>query len=215
MGIPQDLIAWSLQWGHLLSAVETSFGAGQRGPCVSCFNGATSFRRWKHGDRIPGPRAEEASMGPPPSGGGNLGNLAERDDNLGHASMGPPPSGGGNSRTCRTSNPLQRSFNGATAFRKWKLPRVIKPLSEFRVASMGPPPFGSGNSEPIRSIDAPMMPMLQWGHLLPAVETWIQVCLCPLSYAFLSLCDKNRSYTGADGVKLRNWPTVIRWHLNT
>ena len=36
-------------------------------------------------------------------------------------------------------------FNGATAFRWWKLGQGCVSVLRRRVASMGPPPFGGGN----------------------------------------------------------------------
>ena len=94
-----------LQWGHRLSAMETStfkivvgcvviasmgpppFGDGNYHHMASsmsvmtCFNGATAFRRWKH--------------------------LIALDENLGthHASMGPPPFGDGNMASRATARP--------------------------------------------------------------------------------------------------------------
>ena len=134
-----------LQWGHLLSAVESALDVGLSP---------------HHGD---------ASMGPPPFGGGKLldGRL-HRFPNLGfngatsfrrgersqqrrvlllhhHASMGPPPFGGGKSWN-RSRNPSGwRCFNGATSFRRWKERGVVTATR-----------LGSG---------------LQWGHLLSAVES--------------------------------------------
>ena len=85
--------------------------------------------------------------------------------------MGPPPFGGGNCRAARPGSWRGRSFNGATAFRRWKQgPGGIverrrcgsfNGATAFRrwklaqdygsfflslLASMGPPPFGGGNA---------------------------------------------------------------------
>ena len=87
--------------------------------------------------------------------------------------MGPPPFGDGNAAG-GTPAPLRKeSFNGATAFRRWKLGhrdrhghgplrRAFNGATAFRrwkhviegaggqpgyVPSMGPPPFGDGNHE--------------------------------------------------------------------
>ena len=40
----------SLQWSHRLSAMETSSAAAPTSTATTCFNGATAFRRWKHGE---------------------------------------------------------------------------------------------------------------------------------------------------------------------
>ena len=109
-------------------------------------------------------------MGPPPFGGGNR--LREKLSSpgvgrlqWGHrlsavetlpggegktlaigASMGPPPFGGGNIAAGHQARNEHRSFNGATAFRRWK-------LNTCR---------GGFLSHPGE---------LQWGHRLSAVET--------------------------------------------
>ena len=83
-------------------------------------------------------------MGPPPFDGGNPDD--EPHQSLAAlASMGPPPFDGGNSacRFERRFRPLR--FNGATAFRRWKLSRP---------------------NEPVKPLS-----MLQWGHRLSTVET--------------------------------------------
>ena len=84
-----------LQWGHRLSAVETS-GARPLRRVYPSFNGATAFRQWKPGGGVGGVKIIAASMGPPPFGSGNGPALA----------FGLSPVCGG--------------FNGATAFRQWK-----------------------------------------------------------------------------------------------
>ena len=108
-------------------------------------------------------------------------------------SMGPPPFGGGNStRTARGScsdahfngatafrwwklrltrwpGPICTDFNGATAFRWWKRNRQDRGRAS-RLPSMGPPPFGGGNLAYGTDIDA-ALPPLQWGHRLSVVET--------------------------------------------
>ena len=145
---------------------------------MTCFNGATAFRRWKPGwplgwgYRLAMETSDcsefrsPASMGPPPFGDGNA-------FHSGPASMGPPPFGDGNapetpgwwsvSVVLDAESKLQwghrlsametgllsmgdtvQCFNGATAFRRWKL--------ESRMVTVG---FNE----------------LQWGHRLSAMET--------------------------------------------
>ena len=139
-----------LQWGHRLSAMETSspalpvcclfaapsmrpppFGDGNvqsraaRLLSICCpFNGATAFRRWKR----PVPRCPFACLFAAPS-------------------MRPPPFGDGNvqSRAARLLS-ICCPFNGATAFRRWKRPVDALPVCcLFAAPSMRPPPFGDGN----------------------------------------------------------------------
>ena len=62
------------------------------------------------------------------------------------------------------------SFNGATAFRRWKLVVAVAGVSLLNEASMGPPPFGDGNS-PELWCRCPRSWLLQWGHRLSAMET--------------------------------------------
>ena len=59
-------------------------------------------------------------MGPPPSGSGNP-YLVFVLDVVRATSMGPPPSGSGNRAYHRVSILGGQDFNGATAFRQWKL----------------------------------------------------------------------------------------------
>ena len=72
-------------------------------------------------------------------------------------------------RLAQAPSPYGPRFNGATAFRQWKLPRGAS-HPNARPASMGPPPFGSGNTRyPTKSKS--LLVELQWGHRLSAVET--------------------------------------------
>ncbi len=132
----------ALQWGRRLSAVESSCSC-EGIPDRLRFNGAAAFRRWKgaHGD---GTRWQlvDASMGPPPFGGGKI----EFRDSWAweiQASMGPPPFGGGKSPA--GDSPRQLS-----------------------AASMGPPPFGGGKNS--SRVSVPSNSSLQWGRRLSAVE---------------------------------------------
>ena len=107
------------------------------------FNGATAFQRWKHGSRrLCGGRR---SLGPPPFSDGNSSMwLPVRP------SMGPPPFSDGNQSRSREAT----SFNGATAFQRWKLVATSLRVETGKQASnihtsvkpsMGPPPFSDGN----------------------------------------------------------------------
>ena len=133
-----------LQWGHLLSAVETGCTPCPGRSRRACFNGATSFRRWKPRKqpwaKVPGccfngatsfRRWKPRSLTHVPCNTSMLqwGHLLSAVETLagclkpvrnGRASMGPPPFGGGNRLSILSDrgNPI---------------------------ASMGPPPFGGGN----------------------------------------------------------------------
>ena len=162
-------------------------------------------------------RITPASMEPPPFGDGNwlAGHTSLPD---GMASMEPPPFGDGNQKTwqdglmpmllqwshrlsametstCNDSaDRFDRCFNGATAFRRWKLVNVNRNGANLERASMEPPPFGDGNTalqdvtnasdkasmEPPPFGDgnsqasptgAPSDTPLQWSHRLSAMET--------------------------------------------
>ncbi len=158
-----------LQWGHRLSAMESSVSPEVPMDSGPGFNGATAFRRWK----VRYPRryqwtAAQASMGPPPFGDGKFGipggtngqrprlqwghrlSAMERGSTLAGwhrlflASMGPPPFGDGKLEGHAVHQVHQLGFNGATAFRRWKVPDVF---------------VRSHHQSP-----------LQWGHRLSAME---------------------------------------------
>ena len=134
------------------------------------FNGATAFRRWKRdsatidpnettylqwGHRLSAMETRKAhpgyfhlevpSMGPPPFGDGNWAHPHPAPEGRYLPSMGPPPFGDGNRCNCGATYCPSRTFNGATAFRRWKLP----PTSNWRRSGL----------------------ILQWGHRLSAMET--------------------------------------------
>ncbi len=160
-----------LQWGHRLSAVETctrlpflcsahslasmgppSFGGGNmpvsplRSRCVTCFNGATVFRRWKQ-NSVPRLR------GPP--------DVLQWGHRLSAVET----------LRCRTGTRMRlRGFNGATVFRRWKRCSKIPNLGMLGLASMGPPSFGGGNDGTRQQLGERLC-ALQWGHRLSAVET--------------------------------------------
>ena len=151
------------------------------------FNGATAFRRWKQGmDQTRG--ISECML----QWGHRLSAMETVDwigPQLGvrQASMGPPPFGDGNGVSRVTGETGGRCFNGATAFRRWKLEsgkgwHLHAPVLQWghrlsametarkegqthgRLrASMGPPPFGDGNVAPqahenMRLVNASMGP---------------------------------------------------------
>ncbi len=108
------------------------------------FNGATAFRQWKLGyaadfplytvlqwshrlsavetgqDHVGALPIPVPSMDPPPFGSGNVDYLSHHPHRNYRPSMEPPPFGSGNWATRPTSRST-RSFNGAAAFRQWKL----------------------------------------------------------------------------------------------
>ena len=159
---------YKLQWGHRLSAMETSYST--MSPGVSpCFNGATAFRRWKHiGRTLCGGscgcfngatafrrwklcelcRPDEEPLGFNGATAFRRWKLTPEQTDIvefvqlqwGHrlSAMETPP-----------SEPpylaaLSR-FNGATAFRRWKRLGYLGIAHYGFMASMGPPPFGDGN----------------------------------------------------------------------
>ena len=85
------------------------------------------------------------SMGPPPFSDGNSEGSAAVSQ-LWPPSMGPPPFSDGNVRGSTCGCVACIPFNGATAFQRWKPPRTAEVMS--------------------------VVPSLQWGHRLSAMETW-------------------------------------------
>ena len=157
-----------LQWGHRLSAMETSL----RNPCcwqvavlqwghrlsametAACSEASQCISKLQWGHRLSAMETVEidrqahdlaqASMGPPPFGDGNR-QVRGLPEGAGKASMGPPPFGDGNRPGPRRPGRSCGSFNGATAFRRWKPDIEDAADHDHAVASMGPPPFGDGN----------------------------------------------------------------------
>ena len=109
-----------LQWGHRLSAMETRMDSRERSKPMKL--------QWGH--RL---SAMETCIAWRGTGVGN------------DASMGPPPFGDGNRWPGMLTAATRPRFNGATAFRRWKL-RQIKTVLFF-------------------------LAQLQWGHRLSAMET--------------------------------------------
>ena len=83
-------------------------------------------------------------MGPPPFSDGNV-SSDSRGGSSHLPSMGPPPFSDGNPRGPSRAGSPGRSFNGATAFQRWKRDIVY-----------------------VTDIDTYI---LQWGHRLSAMET--------------------------------------------
>ena len=134
----------TLQWGHCLSAVETLELPFRRNQALR-FNGATDFRQWKRWNSPSGAIKHYASMGPLTFGSGNAAfsggfSIGAFLLQWGHclsavetrllwidrpphflASMGPLPFGSGNEAVLSYTVSSMPSFNGATAFRQWKL----------------------------------------------------------------------------------------------
>src|SRR5260370_545556 len=88
-----------LQWGHVLSDVETTPTLYSPATGRPAFNGATSRWRWKRG----GGRGRQVQIR--------------------FASMGPRPVGRGNANVDGVPDNEEYSFNGATSCRTWKRTR--------------------------------------------------------------------------------------------
>ena len=161
-----------LQWGHRLSAMETSCAFWRCPASMPRFNGATAFRRWKHHIKSPPSRSCTGFNGATAFRRWKRLRLRVHNAVVSVASMGPPPFGDGNVTMPRPFAPSRISlqwghrlsametrpdgvgraarwagFNGATAFRRWKLGHADVGEPEAVLASMGPPPFGDGNLE--------------------------------------------------------------------
>ncbi len=137
-------------------------------PCLTRFNGATAFRRWKAYDQGGTATGDVKLQWGHRLSAMESGSESRFSSGSGDASMGPPPFGDGKIEPWRTPPSRLAGFNGATAFRRWKAnlileqsPRTYKlqwghRLSAMErrslghrpghrhVASMGPPPFGDG-----------------------------------------------------------------------
>ena len=168
---PSRSVASTLQWGHRLSAMETSGTVATGSVGNQGFNGATAFRRWKLGDiGLDVEVRSIASMGPPPFGDGNEPGMHVW--NAVHAaSMGPPPFGDGNAGYYSWPEIRSTGFNGATAFRRWKRGILFLAgnpvnwlqwghrLSAMETCRISTPHLGQNI-------------LLQWGHRLSAMETF-------------------------------------------
>ena len=132
------------------------------------FNGATAFRRWKVLNQASSAVVSALlQWGHRLSAMESTGVAADCGD-AHTASMGPPPFGDGKAKPPPTRLTSSGGFNGATAFRRWKV-RVGVSRRDARPASMGPPPFGDGKSAATSVSNA--LHELQWGHRLSAMES--------------------------------------------
>ena len=163
--------ARALQWGHRLSAMETvKANSGIGGEFVL---------QWGH--RLSAMETARVQDGPAV---------------LVVPSMGPPPFGDGNTTRQSPTTNTHPTFNGATAFRRWKPGPDYEAAGKGLIPSMGPPPFGDGNLLPpghpgaadlrpsmgpppfgdgnlLKSSRASItFVFLQWGHRLSAMETF-------------------------------------------
>ena len=111
-----------LQWGHLLSAVETGRRLPDRpGPC-----------RLQWGHLLSAVETRKATKSP-----SRVASMLQWGHLLSAVETRPP------GRPCRKGIP---GFNGATSFRRWKPGRRSTHRRHHHRASMGPPPFGGGNA---------------------------------------------------------------------
>ena len=137
----------TLQWGHRLSAMETSRSGSRCRSSSSTFNGATAFRRWKPGTRL----AITPCMA--------------------HLQWGHRLS----AMETLQLRKFQREFialqwgHRLSAMETSRRRRFRHPHG--RAPSMGPPPFGDGNI-PLDGEAWANQLILQWGHRLSAMETW-------------------------------------------
>ena len=120
--ISASAIITSLQWGHRLSAMETT------SPAVCCsarwttFNGATAFQRWKQLRRLcVVRRVGPPSMGPPPFSDGNNFAGCVLFGALDHLQWGHRLSAMETTSPAVCCSARWTTFNGATAFQRWKL----------------------------------------------------------------------------------------------
>ena len=147
-----------LQWGHRLSAVET-------GMCVRYWKGRFLWLQWGHRlSAVETARWHHA-----------LGDLRL-------ASMGPPPFGSGNSTIPPQVLDGIIGFNGATAFRQWKLPSITPRPSSVSRLQWGHRLSAVETRTLVSRSYRFLQSLLQWGHRLSAVETRT---LVSRSYRFL------------------------------
>ena len=116
---PANFLAFRLQWGHRLPAVEMLSSSSSSSLIQCYFNGATAFRQWKF-------RSKQLATGSLPNFNGAT---AFRQWKF---------------RARRRRSVRRSHFNGATAFRQWKS-RIPSSPARPKGTSMGPPPSGSGN----------------------------------------------------------------------
>ena len=163
-----------LQWGHRLSAVETS-----RKGRVSFF---LMYLQWGHRlsaveTQLPGvqyPAPVPPSMGPPPFGSGNTLHQPPRTDSPSiHLQWGHRLSAVETMVRLRKWGGSTPTFNGATAFRQWKLGPDNPDQHLYLLPFNGATAFRQwklGISLQQYMVDS----YLQWGHRLSAVETHLE-----------------------------------------
>ena len=143
---PGVLHVFHLQWGHRLSAMETRGGADRR-PCEQHpFNGATAFQRWKRWESSPTMRAGSSLQW-----GHRLSAmetaLADLPDiRPARPSMGPPPFSDGNPLREFLAGPVERPSMGPPPFSDGNAQGPVRRHRGDGVPSMGPPPFSDGNT---------------------------------------------------------------------
>ena len=121
-----------LQWSHRARRWKGE-AAGPRGHPAQ-LQWATAARRWSSRAGL-SKSSSPRLMEPPPRGVERARGAGERQE---VASMEPPPRGGGG-RTCSCPTTRSRSFNGATAARRWKDDGRRREALDPRPASMDPP----------------------------------------------------------------------------
>ena len=108
-------------------------------------------------------------MGPPPFSDGNPGRPRVLVD-MESPSMGPPPFSDGNAPSGSITRASFATFNGATAFQRWKLACCWPTLPAGRCSFNGATAFQRWKPERCRYRVA-VLADLQWGHRLSAMET--------------------------------------------
>ena len=197
----------SLQWGHRLSAMETRSRLG-RPPVFLTFNGATAFQRWKLSGSIPavmmlvslqwGHRLSAMETPVTPQGQVEPVDLLQWGHRLSAMETITTPTSWNGTTTLQWGHRLSAmetaehgqfpkladpqafaTFNGATAFQRWKPGRLMQQTDGRApsLPSMGPPPFSDGNVVETRwslaGFSETPCQALQWGHRLSAMETRI------------------------------------------
>ena len=121
-----------LQWGHRLSAMESTTNCTPTPTAWASFNGATAFRRWKATYGRVGLRVRGRLQW-----GHRLSAMEILGDRLmllfaGDASMEPPPFGDGDAALSWRGMRSSRCFNGAIAFRRWRSMWTSRPTWQRR-----------------------------------------------------------------------------------
>ena len=136
----------ALQWSHRLSAMETPLDGQPARAARDRFNGATAFRRWKLASGCIGQTAVTTLQWSHRLSAMETHETVAAKVQDPPASMEPPPFGDGNWSLRTWTTWTCACFNGATAFRRWKLKHGVPAVDSHGGASMEPPPFGDGNA---------------------------------------------------------------------